>query len=327
MTILLTGVAGFLGMHVTEALLGRGETVVGIDDLNGAYDPSLKEARLRRLVGRTGLRVVRGDITDRAVMSTALDEDDSLVTAVVHLAGQTSSHRAFPDPATRIRDRVERHVAILDLCRDRLNSTPHLVHVVPERDALPEATGPRGAVSVRPGIPEVEVTLGRAFARCHRIAQTALRLPPVYGPWGRPDAMCHRLADAVAAGRPVFLPDPDLERPGPLYVDDAVTAILTAVDRPPTLEVEGLHRLVDVAPGARMPLERLLAAVEKASGRTARRLRVPSEAIEPAHEVEPGPSHLAPSPALDLEAGAERFVAWHREWQAAATTDRRPRPA
>ena len=330
MTILVTGIAGFIGMHVADALLRRGETVVGVDDLNASYDPSLKEARLRHLGRYAGLRVRHGDLADAAVTAALADELGGAVTAVVHLAAHVAPPWSVRAPGDRIRRRLEHHLAVLDLCRDRLlPGLKHLLYAVPEHDPVagPPACIPGGAED------PVEQTLSRGYARCHGLPQTMLRLGSIYGPWGRPDMDYFIIADAIDARRPVILPEPDPGRPVPLHVDAAVAAVLAAIDRPPTLEGDGLHRAIEIAAAERMPVERLVKAIEETSGRTARRLRVPVDAggdmqgSEPVPGQPDPPSTIDPSAAIGLEEGVARFVAWHREWLAMAAVDRRQPPA
>jgi UDP-glucuronate 4-epimerase len=285
MGVLVTGVAGCLGLHVAEALLARGETVVGIDDLNPGYDPALKEARLRQLTVRDRFTFARGDVADAAFLARWAEGHGTDIAGVVHLAGPGHA-------ATTMPRRLEGHLALLDLCRQHLPALRHLVY------ALPGAGGPAA-----------EAILSRACARLHGMPQTGLRLAGLYGPWNRPDSLCQVLADAIAAGRPVTLPETGGEV-RLAWAGDVAAAVVAALDHPPAGAEP--HRLLDlrgpepVAPG------RLLALLEAAMGRQVER-RPGAAVAEEALDGVAATSLVGWAPAVGIEEGVRRFVAWHRE--------------
>jgi UDP-glucuronate 4-epimerase len=299
MSVLVTGTAGFLGCHVAEFLLARGEAVLGVDDLNEAYDPALKEARLRRLEGRPGFAFARGDVADPAFLGAWADRHGSSVTGIVHLA-VGRSRRGLVDPRETAWRRIAGHLALLALCRHRLPDLRHLVYAEPDECASWHRWGLRDA----------ELILGSAYARLYRVPQTALRLASVYGPWCRPDAACQVMADAILAGRPVTLE----EEEGPwlrlAYVADVAARIVAALDDPPGRDGHVPHRLVELGADRSVTAGRLLDLLENALGRTVERRWRPAVAGGPAPEEAEAATAL---PVTGLEAGIARFAAWHRE--------------
>ena len=314
MSILVTGVAGFLGLHVTEALLDRGDVVVGVDDREGSGTPYLDDARRRRLDGRPGLRLVDGSITDRVTVVAVAEAEGDGLTAVVHLVDQGGG-RWPEDPGRLLAGRALRHLAVLDLCAERLPGLAHLVYVGIDD----ERSGRDGGAAAPDRMPSVEALLSRAVARCHGLAQSGLLLPWTFGPWGQPDETCYILADAIAADRTIGVPDPDIEGRGPLYVDDAVAAILTTLDRPPAGETP--HRIWEPCAAEAAGVGRIVGAIERALGRAARR-GPPIAAPGPADVRPPPPAgDLDWRPAVPLDDAVARFVAWHGEWHASVDPD------
>lgn len=301
MSVLVTGVAGFVGLHVAEALLARGETVVGIDDLNEAYDPALKEARLRRLVGRERFAFLAGDVADPVCLADWAERRGDETTGIVHLAALAPRRWPRHGPVESGHRRLAGHLALLDLCH-RLPGLRHLVYALP--------CPPLGKGGLRP---DAEAILSAAFARLHGIPQTGLRLHGVYGPWSRPDTLCHVLADAIAAGRPVTL-----DGSGPpvrlAFVGDVAAAIAAALSDPPRPQGGAPHRVIE-PPTEPVGMGRLVDLIEGALGQPATRRWRMAVADEPAPSREPEPPDGAqgPSPATSLEEGIARFAAWHRE--------------
>ena len=192
MPILLTGVAGFIGYHVAEALLARGEAVVGIDNLNAYYDVRLKQARLARLEGRAGFSFLRCDLADRAAMADLAAAHRS-VTRIVHLAAQAGVRHSLVDPYAYVASNVLGHLAVLELAR-HLPRLEHLVYassssVYGANARLPFAEGDRvdTPLSLYAATKRADELMSHAYGHLFALPQTGLRFFTVYGPWGRPD--------------------------------------------------------------------------------------------------------------------------------------------
>lgn len=304
MSVLVLGVAGGLGRHAALALLARGDRVLGLDLPRPGADPAEAEERLRRVVGHERFALLRGGTggDDGLFPDGWAERDGASVRAVLDLAAPPA-----PGGPCGASVRLTRQLALLDLCLGRFPALEQLVQVLP---ADPSGGDPRLAGA--------EERLGRAYARAHGLRQTGLRLTEVYGPWGEPAGACRRFADALAAGRPVFLPEPG--RPARLlWVEDAAAGIVAALDRPPT--GPDPYRRLDLAGPEPVKPERLLALLEDALRRRAERRAAPVSVGPPEQPaLDPGPAGDAIGwrPATGVEDGIARFAAWHRGRRAAA---------
>ncbi|MEK0083485.1 NAD-dependent epimerase/dehydratase family protein [Benzoatithermus flavus] len=310
MSVLVTGVAGFLGLHVAEALLARGEAVLGIDDLNAAYDPALKEARLRRLLGRERFGFVRGDVGDPAFLDGWATQHGGDVTGVVHLAaGRSRKHPSHP--REEVHQRIAGHLVLLALCRHRLPQLRHLVHAESGLPLPEDSDGTAGARR-RKALRDAEIILGRAYARLYRIPQTCIRLARVYGPWSRPDALCQALADAIAAGRPLLLPEGG-QVVRLAFVEDVAAAIVSALDDPPDPRSGTPYRLLDLAATEPVEMARLVSLLEDELGQVVEKRWGPAPPGAAAAALDDGAAAPDRRPATRIEEGIARFVVWHRK--------------
>jgi UDP-glucuronate 4-epimerase len=324
MGVLVTGAAGFVGMHVAEALLARGETVVGVDNLNAYYDPALKRARLARLEDREGFRFVEADIADAVAMERLAAEVGESLAGVVHLAAQAGVRYSLEKPFEYVRSNLEGHMVVLELCRHRLPALRHLVYassssVYGGNDKVPFAVGDRvdHPVSLYAATKRADELLSQAYAHLYRIPQTGLRFFTVYGPWGRPDMAYYIFADAIAAGRPITLFNHGRMRRDFTYVDDIVAGVLAALDRPPPDEGAPPHRVYNLGNNEPVELERFVRVLEAAMGRKAETRLTgmqPGDVEATYADIEATTRDLGWRPTTSIEEGLGRFVAWHAEW-------------
>ena len=203
--ILVTGAAGFIGMHVAQALLARGEAVLGVDNLNDYYDVALKQARLARLTPRAGFTFRKLDIADRDSM-LALAAEFPAITGIVHLAAQPGVRYSLLNPYAYIQANVMGQVVMLELARV-LPRLQHFVYassssVYGANSKTPFAVG--DAVehpnSLYAATKRADELIGHTYAHLYGIASTGLRFFTVYGPWGRPDMAPILFARAISAG-------------------------------------------------------------------------------------------------------------------------------
>ena len=244
MTVLLTGAAGFIGYHVAEALLARGERVSGVDNLNAYYDVRLKQARLARLDGKPGFTFRQADVADREAVH-GLVEQDSDIELIVHLAAQAGVRHSLTDPYAYVQSNVMGHLVVLEAAR----LAPKLRHVVYASSSsvygantrLPfsEADRVDTPVSIYAATKRADELMSHAYAHLHRLPQTGLRFFTVYGPWGRPDMAYYSFARAIVAGEPITLYEGGTLRRDFTYIDDIVAGVVGCLDRPP----EGSRRL------------------------------------------------------------------------------------
>jgi UDP-glucuronate 4-epimerase len=319
-TILLTGAAGFIGYHLAEALLARGERVVGVDDLNAYYDVRLKEARLARLDVRHGFAFLRADVADREVIHGLVKKHND-IEVVVHLAAQAGVRHSLVDPYAYVQANVMGHLVVLEAAR-LLPRLRHLVYassssVYGANRALPfsEADRVDTPLSIYAATKRADELISHAYAHLHGLPQTGLRFFTVYGPWGRPDMAYYSFARAIAAGEPITLYDGGRLRRDFTYVDDIVAGLVACLDRPP--EGTPSIRLLNIGNHRSEEVNELVRLLEQALGRQA----VRREAPRPAADVEETFASIEAiaaltgfTPRTSLAEGIPRFAAWFKAW-------------
>ncbi|MBT5413640.1 MAG: NAD-dependent epimerase/dehydratase family protein, partial [Rhodospirillaceae bacterium] len=207
MTVLVTGAAGFIGFHVSRALLDRGDAVVGVDNLNDYYDPTLKAARLAELEGRDGFSFGKLDIADGDALAQAIEGLG--VDRVVHLAAQAGVRYSLENPAAYIRSNIDGHFAILELCR-RLDGLRHLVYassssVYGGNTKLPFSVEDRvdAPISLYAATKKADELMSHCYSHLYGTPATGLRFFTVYGPWGRPDMAAFIFTRAILKGEAI----------------------------------------------------------------------------------------------------------------------------
>lgn len=323
MTILLTGVAGFIGYHVAEALLARGEQVVGVDNLTPYYDIRLKQARLARLEGRPGFRFDHIDLASRADMARLVETSPG-ITRIVHLAAQAGVRHSMIDPYSYVASNVMGHLGVLELAR-HLPRLHHLVYAssssVYGANALPFAEADRvdTPMSLYAVTKRADELMSYSYGHLYGLTQTGLRFFTVYGPWGRPDMAYYSFAEAIAAGRPITVYDDGLVRRDFTYIDDIVEGVVGALDRPP-VNLDGPPvRLLNIGNNRSEPVSALIELLEQGIGRKAiiRYTKRPAaDVADTCAAVDEIAALTGFAPRTPLCVGIPRFVDWFLQWQA-----------
>ncbi len=318
--VLLTGAAGFIGMHVAEALLGRGVRVIGLDNLNSYYDVRLKQARLDRLVGQPGFRFERVDVSDREAVAGIIARHPDIA-LVVHLAAQAGVRHSLVDPYSYVQSNVMGHLVVLEAAR-RLGGLRHVVYassssVYGANRALPFAEADRvdAPVSLYAATKRADEMMSHAYAHLFGLPQTGLRFFTVYGPWGRPDMAYYSFARAIAAGEPITVYDGGRLRRDFTYIDDIVAGVLGCLDLPPGGEVP--HRVLNIGNHHSEEVGTLVALLEQALGRRAVVRDAPrpdADVKETFAAIEEIAALTGFAPATPLALGIPRFVAWLQAW-------------
>jgi len=315
MAVLVTGASGFIGYHTAEALLARGEEVVGIDDLNPYYDVKLKHARLARLNGRKGFRFIEGDIAEEATFDGLSPE------RIVHLAAQAGVRYSLQNPRAYIRANLMGHLNVLEAARGMGEGLKHLVYASSssvyggnEKAPFSETDAVEKPVSLYAATKRSDELISHSYSHLYGIPQTGLRFFTVYGPWGRPDMAYWLFTEALLSGRPI-----DVFAGGVLtrdftYVDDIVAGILKVLDAPPE---RGTNRVYNIGNSNPVSVNDFIATLERLTGRTATRNELPMQpgdvrathadasALERDHGFRP---------STPLEQGLGHFVDWFRSW-------------
>ena len=320
MTVLVTGAAGFIGYHVSEFLLGRGETVVGLDAVTDYYDAGLKEARIGRLERHPGFTPLRLNLADRDAVFAALDGVDG-VDRVVHLAAQAGVRYSRDRPFAYVDANLIGHMTVLEYCR-HLSGLKHLVYassssVYGANAKLPFAVGDPTdmPISLYAATKRANEHMSYCYGHLYGIPQTGLRFFTVYGPWGRPDMALYKFTAAILEGRPIeVFNDGDMKRDF-TFIDDVVPAVVAALDNPPYAASGVPHRLYNIGNNRPEPLMRLIAILEDSLGTRAKidfRPMQPGDVKETCADISESRRDLGFAPVTPIDIGVPRFVDWFR---------------
>ena len=332
MSVVVTGIAGFVGMHTAARLLGRGETVVGIDDFNDYYPVALKEARIAELkrIGAGRLTINRIDIGDEAAVAAALSGVE--FDRIIHLAAQAGVRYSIDNPAAYIRSNIAGHLNILEIARQR--HVRHLVYassssVYGANKTMPFRVEDRvdHPVSLYAATKRADELMSETYAHLFRIPQTGLRFFTVYGPWGRPDMALWKFTANILQGRPIDVYNHgDMQRDF-TYIDDIVDGVIRSLDAPPAddgAEKAGgfttPHRLYNIGNSKPEPLMELIATIESACGQKAKLNMLPMQDGD-VHatfaDIAAIQHDLGYAPATPISIGVPAFVDWYRSTGAA----------
>ena len=318
--VLVTGAAGFIGMHTAQALLARGDQVVGVDNLDPYYEVSLKEARLAELVSRPGFAFERLDLADAE--STARLFRDGRFGRVVHLAAQPGVRYSLINPAAYLRANVEAFGHVLEGCRHA--KVEHLVYassssVYGANHTLPfsEDQPTDHPVSLYAATKKADELMAHCYAHLYGLPATGLRFFTVYGPWGRPDQAPMLFTRAILAGEPIRVFNHGKMRRDFTYVDDIVEGVVRVLDRPPARDAaDGApHAIYNIGNHDAVELETFIATLERLLGRAAIRDPQPMQPGDvPATYASIDRLHALTgfAPRTPLGDGLARFVRWYR---------------
>lgn len=322
MSILVTGAAGFIGSHVAQRLLARGESVIGVDNLNSYYDPKLKRARLARLEAEAGFSFRELDISDREAVF-ALVEEAPEITGIVHLAAQAGVRYSLEDPYTYVTANVMGQLVMLEAAR-RLPRLAHMVYA--SSSSVYGETSPRpfsiehpadDPVSLYAATKRADELMAQSYANLYALPLTGLRIFTVYGPWGRPDMSLFIFTEAVLKGEAIRVFNRGEMRRDFTYVDDLAEGVVKALDHPPGEGAPSSHRIYNLGNSRQESLMDLIAAVEKACGREAEKIfegMQPGDVTETWAEIGPARRELGFDPKTTIAEGVPRFVAWFRDY-------------
>jgi len=336
LTTLITGAAGFIGMHVAAALLGRGERVIGIDNFTPYYSLDLKHARIAHLASLYGDLFAFKDVDfgDAAALHAALA--DIQINRIVHLGAQPGVRYSLENPAAYIHSNVAGHVNILELARHR--NVAHLVYassssVYGMRADTPFRVADRAdtPISLYAATKRADELMSETYAHLFRIPQTGLRFFTVYGPWGRPDMAVWKFTDAVLQGRPIDVYNHGDMRRDFTFIDDIVAGVVLALDRPPADDGQEKpggfttpHRLYNIGNNKPEQLTDLIAAIETACGRQAQINLLPmqdGDVYQTFADIDDISRDLGFAPTTPMAVGIPAFVDWYR-----ADWGNRPKP-
>lgn len=335
MRILITGVAGFIGMHLALKLLERGDEVVGIDNFNDYYDVSLKERRLQRVTDAAAdgkFKFVRLDLADRDGMAKLFAEEG--LDAVVNLAAQAGVRYSIENPLSYVDSNLVGFAHILEGCRH--NGVKHLVYassssVYGANESMPFSVHDNvdHPLSLYAASKKANELMAHTYSHLYNLPTTGLRFFTVYGPWGRPDMALFKFTKAMLAGQPIDVFNYGKHRRDFTYIDDIVEGVIRTLDHTATPNAAWSGMQPDPATskapwrvyniGNQNPVELMdyIAAIEKALGKKAELNLLPlqpGDVPDTYADVEDLVQDVGYRPATPVEEGVRRFVEWYREY-------------
>jgi len=332
MKVLVTGAAGFIGMHVVQRLCARGDTVVGIDNLNDYYPVALKEARLRELAPLGNFRFERLDVADGSGLMALFERER--FDGVVHLAAQAGVRYSIQNPQAYGEANLAGFLNMLEACRH--HPVAHLVYASSssvyggnQKQPFSEADPVDHPVSLYAATKKANELMAHAYSHLYKIPTTGLRFFTVYGPWGRPDMAYFSFTRDILAGTPIQVFNQGRMLRDFTYIDDIVDGIVGVLDRPatPDDQFDGLHphpgrsqapyRVFNIGNQNPVPLADFIAAIEAATGRAAVKQLLPMQPgdVPATHaDVSALTEWTGVQPSTPLDEGIGRFVRWYRAY-------------
>ena len=330
--VLVTGAAGFIGFHVARRLLQDGRRVVGLDNLNAYYDPSLKQARLAELKPYASFSFEKLDLADRGRLSDLFAAYRFPI--VVHLAAQGGVRHSLVEPHAYVDANLVGFANVLEGCRHA--SSRHLVFassssVYGANTRVPFRTSDNvdHPLSLYGATKKANEAMAHAYAHLFGLATTGLRFFTVYGPWGRPDMAVWLFAEAIAEGRPIRLFNDGRMWRDFTYIDDVVEAVARLVDRPATGDPDwsgddpapatsrAPWRIYNIGNNRSVEIVRVVQLLEQEFGRKAATELVamqPGDVPETCADVDDLMRDVGFRPATPIEQGVRNFVAWYRDY-------------
>lgn len=332
MNLLVTGTAGFIGYHLAQALLARGDQVVGIDNLNDYYDVELKRARHERLAQHAGFTSVVADLADRRAVEQVFATHRPQ--RVINLAAQAGVRYAAQNPHVYVQSNIVGFLHILEGCRH--NGVEHLVYastssVYGANTSMPfsEHQPTEHPLTLYAATKKSNELMAHSYAHLYGLPCTGLRFFTVYGPWGRPDMALFLFTRAILAGEPLKLFNRGRHRRSFTYVDDIVAGIVRALDcpssgnpdwdgaRPDTATSTAPYRIFNIGSRESVELTRYIEVLEECLGRKATFELLPLQAgdVPDSHADCTDLAELRGyEPCVTVEQGVPRFIEWYRSY-------------
>jgi len=310
--ILITGSAGFIGFHVSKALLERGDSVLGIDNFNNYYDPKLKEDRNAILEKHENYKIYRTDICDEKKLGEIFDSCQ--IDTICHLAAQAGVRYSLEHPGEYIRTNIQGTVNIFEQARKNnakivfaSSSSVYGNNPVPwkEDQDTDKPINPYGASK------KATELLAYVYNGLYGLKMTILRFFTVYGPWGRPDMAYFKFAQKITKGEPIDVYNFGKMKRDFTYIDDIVSGVVSAIDNPKDFEIYNLgnHKSEE--------LGRFIEILEKHIGKDANKNMLPlpaGEFLENFADIEKAKKDLGFEPKTSIEEGLAKFIEWYKEY-------------
>lgn len=320
MRVLVTGCAGFIGMHVAKRLLDRGLEVVGADNLNDYYDPKLKHDRLAQLTSSAGFSFHHMDLADRAAVEQLFSI--GRYDRVVHLAAQAGVRYSLTNPEAYVSSNLVGFTNILEACR--AHPTGHLVYassssVYGGNQKLPFSVADRTdhPVSLYAATKKANELIAHSYSHLFRIPTTGLRFFTVYGPWGRPDMSAFLFTQAILTGKPIQVFNDGKMQRDFTYIDDIVEGVVRVMDVIPQDDATPPYQLYNIGNHQPVPLLVFIETLERVLDRAAIKQFLPmqpGDVVATYADVDDLHAAVGFAPNTPLETGLTRFAQWFRDY-------------
>jgi UDP-glucuronate 4-epimerase len=332
MRVLVTGVAGFIGYHVSRRLLARGDTVIGLDNVNNYYDVRLKEDRLSQLTSHEQFRFTRGDLADRATIEALFTREQP--ERVIHLAAQAGVRYSITNPHAYVDSNLVGFLHMLEGCRH--NKVQHLVYASSSSVYGANTKTPFSIhdnvdhpISLYAASKKANELMAHTYSHLYNLPTTGLRFFTVYGPWGRPDMALFLFTKAILENRPIDVFNHGKMKRDFTYIDDIVEGVIRVCDRlpQPNPAWSGLHpdpgtskapyKVYNIGNNHPEELLRFIEVLEHCLGKQAEKNFLPmqpGDVPETAADVEDLMQDVGFRPNTPIASGIARFVEWYREY-------------
>jgi UDP-glucuronate 4-epimerase len=320
MKILVTGAAGFIGYYVCQELLRRGDTVIGIDNLNTYYDVQLKRDRLSQLENQPGFNFFRLDLTDQSALNHLFSREK--FTHVIHLAAQAGVRYSLENPHAYLDSNITGTLNILESCR--YYPVQHLVYASSSSVYGLNAKTPFAVsdntdqpISLYAATKKTTELMAYTYSHLYRIPSTGLRFFTVYGPWGRPDMAPMKFTEAILTGKPIDIYSYGRMQRDFTYIDDIVTGVIKVLYKPATANSPP-YRLYNIGGNQPVKLLDFIAMLEKAIGIEAKKNMLPAQpgdVEQTCADVDDLIRDFGFKPQITLETGLQKLVDWYKHYK------------
>ena len=312
MKVLVTGAAGFIGSHLTERLIARGDEVVGLDNFDTFYDPHVKRANIEPALAGGRFELVEGDIRDGACVEGILAGGD--IDVIVHLAAKAGVRPSIDDPVGYVDVNINGTVVMLEAARKAgtkrfVFASSSSVYGNNRKVPFAETDNVDYPISPYAATKKAGELICHTYSHLYGIGMTCLRFFTVYGPRQRPDLAIHKFARLILAGKPIPVFGDGSMRRDFTYIDDILDGVVAAMDR------RGGYEIYNLGESRPVRLDVLIAEIEKALGAKAvidRKPMQPGDVIQTYADVSKARRDLGYDPHTDIATGLARFVRWLR---------------